>query len=197
MFWVSVKGTGYPLHSPVSPSLPLQCVTVCHHFSTGFYQLCMRRLGGTTFPFWTSLEYLALTEIVSLDRAARKSPLLYPVSLWSRVNVRLKWMYFGPFISSANKNSWGLFVMFPDCCSACSPQSFAVYHAVGPPVRGVCHVISCRVASVSSSRLSLNVWRHRFCFSASNLMIAPRPIPLVQCESVWGPLATELLNAPC
>jgi hypothetical protein len=23
MFWVSVKGTGYPLHSPVSPSLPL------------------------------------------------------------------------------------------------------------------------------------------------------------------------------
>jgi len=31
------KGTGYPLHSPVSPSLPLPCVTVCHH-STGLYQ---------------------------------------------------------------------------------------------------------------------------------------------------------------
>jgi hypothetical protein len=31
----SVKGTGYPLHSPVSPSLPLPCVTVCHHISTG------------------------------------------------------------------------------------------------------------------------------------------------------------------
>ena len=30
-----VKGTGYPLHSPVSPSLPLPCVTVCHHISTG------------------------------------------------------------------------------------------------------------------------------------------------------------------
>jgi hypothetical protein len=28
-----VKGTGYPLHSPVSPSLPLLCVTVCHHIS--------------------------------------------------------------------------------------------------------------------------------------------------------------------
>jgi len=28
----SVKGTGYPFHSPVSPSLPLPCVTVCHHF---------------------------------------------------------------------------------------------------------------------------------------------------------------------
>ena len=33
----SVKGTGYPLHSPVSPSLPLPCVTVCHHVSTGLY----------------------------------------------------------------------------------------------------------------------------------------------------------------
>jgi len=30
MFRGSVKGTGYPLHSPVSPSLPLPCVTVCH-----------------------------------------------------------------------------------------------------------------------------------------------------------------------
>ena len=33
----SVKGTGYPLHSPVFPSLPLPCVTVCHRFSTGLY----------------------------------------------------------------------------------------------------------------------------------------------------------------
>jgi hypothetical protein len=33
----SVKGTGYPLHSPVSPSLPLACVTLCHHVSTGLY----------------------------------------------------------------------------------------------------------------------------------------------------------------
>ena len=33
----SVKGTGYPLHSPVSPSLPLPCVTVCHHISNGIY----------------------------------------------------------------------------------------------------------------------------------------------------------------
>ena len=35
MFRGSVKGTGYPLHSPVSPSLPLPCVSVCHHISTG------------------------------------------------------------------------------------------------------------------------------------------------------------------
>ena len=33
MFRGSVKSTGYPLHSPVSPSLPLSCVTVCHHFN--------------------------------------------------------------------------------------------------------------------------------------------------------------------
>jgi len=38
MFRGSVKRTGYPLHSPVSPSLPLPCVTVCHHVSTGLYK---------------------------------------------------------------------------------------------------------------------------------------------------------------
>ena len=38
MFRGSVKSTGYPLHSPVSPSLSLQCVTVCHHISTGVYK---------------------------------------------------------------------------------------------------------------------------------------------------------------
>ena len=38
MFRGSVKGTGYPLHSPVSPSLPLPCITVCHHISSGVYK---------------------------------------------------------------------------------------------------------------------------------------------------------------
>jgi hypothetical protein len=38
MFRGSVKSTGYPLHSPVSPSPPLPCVTVCHHISTGVYR---------------------------------------------------------------------------------------------------------------------------------------------------------------
>jgi hypothetical protein len=33
VFRGSVKSTGYPLHSPVLPSLPLPCVTVCHHIS--------------------------------------------------------------------------------------------------------------------------------------------------------------------
>jgi len=39
MFPGSVKGTGYPLHSPVSPSLLLSYVTMCHHISTGLYHL--------------------------------------------------------------------------------------------------------------------------------------------------------------
>jgi hypothetical protein len=47
MFRGSVNGTRYPLHSPVSPSLPLPCVTVCHHISTGlylpFYMACLSR----------------------------------------------------------------------------------------------------------------------------------------------------------
>jgi hypothetical protein len=38
MFGGSVKSAGYPLHSPASPSLPLPCVTVCHHVSTGLYR---------------------------------------------------------------------------------------------------------------------------------------------------------------
>jgi hypothetical protein len=39
MLWGSMKGSGYPLHSPVSPSLPLTCITVCHHISTGLLSL--------------------------------------------------------------------------------------------------------------------------------------------------------------
>ena len=38
MFCSNVKGTGYPLHSSVSTSLPLPCVTVCHHVSTAVYK---------------------------------------------------------------------------------------------------------------------------------------------------------------
>jgi hypothetical protein len=37
MFRGSVRGTGYPFYSPVAPSLPLPCFTVCHHVSTRLY----------------------------------------------------------------------------------------------------------------------------------------------------------------
>ena len=58
MFRGSVKGTGYPPHSPVYPSLPLPCVTVCHHISAG---LCYDRIRTQHYnctPFltaWSSL----------------------------------------------------------------------------------------------------------------------------------------------
>jgi len=35
---VECKTTGYPLHSHVSPSLLLPCVTVCHQVSTELYK---------------------------------------------------------------------------------------------------------------------------------------------------------------
>jgi len=37
MFRGSMKDTSYPLHSPVSSSLPLPCFTVCHYISAGVY----------------------------------------------------------------------------------------------------------------------------------------------------------------
>ena len=37
MFQGTVKSTGYPFHSPVSPSLPSRA-SPCHHISTGLYQ---------------------------------------------------------------------------------------------------------------------------------------------------------------
>ena len=37
MFRGSVKGTGYPIHLTDSPSLPLSCVTGCHHIPTRLY----------------------------------------------------------------------------------------------------------------------------------------------------------------
>ena len=44
MLRFSVKSTGYPLHSPVFPSLPLPCVTVCHHISPGLYSVTVTSL---------------------------------------------------------------------------------------------------------------------------------------------------------
>ena len=50
MFRGSVKGTGYPVHSPVSPSLPLPCVTVCHHISNAVYQFERRLIEVSVNP---------------------------------------------------------------------------------------------------------------------------------------------------
>jgi hypothetical protein len=51
MFRVIVKGTGYPLHSSVSPSLPLPCVTVCHRVSTRLYHIYGRRAVKTQLSY--------------------------------------------------------------------------------------------------------------------------------------------------
>jgi hypothetical protein len=48
MFRGSVKSTGYPLHPPVSPSIHLPCVTLCHHISTGLYHIAWLTAGGGT-----------------------------------------------------------------------------------------------------------------------------------------------------
>jgi hypothetical protein len=50
VFRGSVKSTGYPLHSLVSPSLPLSCVTVCHRISTELWPLITRRVGRGELP---------------------------------------------------------------------------------------------------------------------------------------------------
>ena len=66
MFRGSVKGTGYPLNSPVSPSLSLPCVSVCHHISTGVYLSVWPRAASgwglwllfTVTP-WTGQEHIS------------------------------------------------------------------------------------------------------------------------------------------
>jgi hypothetical protein len=59
----SVKGTGYPLHSLVSPSLPLPCVTVCHHISTGLYPpLWQLQIGYNNVSFNTMALQLDLVD---------------------------------------------------------------------------------------------------------------------------------------
>ena len=57
MFRGSVRGTGYPLLSPVSPSLPLPCVTVCHHISTGLYYM----IDCTSLNYQRGLGYQSLS----------------------------------------------------------------------------------------------------------------------------------------
>jgi hypothetical protein len=59
MFRGSAKSTGYPLHSPVSPSLPLPFATVFHHISTGLYleaecidMVAMWRVSTSVRPAW-------------------------------------------------------------------------------------------------------------------------------------------------
>jgi len=58
----SVKGTGYPLHSPDSPSLPLPCGTVCHHILTGVYNFFLCRSLPVPRSFSSTLSVGIRTE---------------------------------------------------------------------------------------------------------------------------------------
>jgi len=69
MFRGSAKGTGYPLYSPVSPSLSLPCVTVCHHISSGVYiqfvwiqPLYDQRFLSSDLSSWTTLSSALLVQ---------------------------------------------------------------------------------------------------------------------------------------
>jgi len=55
MLWGSVKGTGYPFHLSVSPSLPFPWITMCHHVSTGLY---LQLKGSSLNPCPTTRENL-------------------------------------------------------------------------------------------------------------------------------------------
>jgi len=79
MFRGSVKSTGYPLHSPVSPSLPLLCVTVCHHISTGVYHILLfvdfNPLNAELNPICHLLALIGAHHIFHVSRLKFKSHL--------------------------------------------------------------------------------------------------------------------------
>jgi hypothetical protein len=57
VFCSHVTLTGYPLHSIVSPSLLLPCVTVCHHISNAVYQIQILWLLFIVFPIRWILKF--------------------------------------------------------------------------------------------------------------------------------------------
>ena len=74
MFRGSVKSTGYPFHSPVSPSLPLPCVTMCHHISTGLpaldHSVCIEVKDAGDLPLFSltpSRREFNITDIIQGD----------------------------------------------------------------------------------------------------------------------------------
>ena len=60
----SVKSTGYPLHTPVSPSLALPCFTVCHHISTGLYFVTLRITWLVLVSLRVNIETYSTTKII-------------------------------------------------------------------------------------------------------------------------------------
>ena len=99
------ESTGYPLHSPVSPSLPLPCVTVCHQVSNELYHT-----RGFIF-FYFPCVILSL----HLKRNFMRS-FIYPSFLWGHLPA----------------TSTQAFLGFPVSASECwdgSPVSKLLLHA--------------------------------------------------------------------
>jgi len=93
----SVKSTGYPLNSPVSPSLPLPCVTVCHHVSTGLYLYCSRTLNregvGLKVIHTRNLDFVSCRLCYDADRRVD----ITDVSKESSAVMKHSSLYFGTF----------------------------------------------------------------------------------------------------
>ena len=77
MFRGSVKSTGYPLNSPVSPSLPLLCVTVCHHISTGVYTA----RGNICEPIWLNVVVIVTPQTLVNPLNPELNPICYLLAL--------------------------------------------------------------------------------------------------------------------
>ena len=70
-FWGSVKSAGYPLHSPVSRSFPLPCVTLCHHISNTVYLSnddIHSRSSRNRVGLWTGFIWLTMCPVAGCCR---------------------------------------------------------------------------------------------------------------------------------
>ena len=85
MFRGSAKGTGYLLHSPVSPSFPLPFVTVCHHISIGVY-------------LRSDSSYRPQSQQVALERTK-------PRHVWMDLNPPVPFFYGFPFLQQNRRHS--------------------------------------------------------------------------------------------
>ena len=92
MFRGSVKSTGYPLHSPVSPLLPLPCVTVCHHISAGFYNtfaaMFVLLLWMWNNEFSWDFEFLCRTVLYCVRRPQVLFCRPQQCAVWSIISLR-------------------------------------------------------------------------------------------------------------
>jgi hypothetical protein len=85
MFRGSVQSTIYPLHSPVSPSIPLPCVSVCHHDSTGLYYLLLFHCNSscTNAPQCYVIVHSLSIHYISVLCPSQSQPRIYSLMTFS------------------------------------------------------------------------------------------------------------------